>query len=353
MAKREDIHRPSKINPEEYTAIPFQADYLGMVDDSQFERQLEEDRRSRHGWVKRHGYKYADHGSAGTCQCCGANALYVEYFLHRPTGTVVRFGSTCAEKLGFGINAAFRIMKRRVKCARDFATGKARARVLLLEDYGFSEEEVDLAFSTLDEPGLWDMASEVWPPILEEMGEKPLTTDDADIGEIHKQLITAKERYLKVCNGFACERNALSDLLSGLIRYGSWSDKQREYAKTLVGAAMPLSFYIERAVEAFRTVKREQDAAQDCPSGRVLVTGRVLSVRVIDNNYGTVTKMLVLSTDGWKVWGSVPSGLYGVGSGANIEFSADITPSPEDRLFGYFKRPTKAKIIGGSNDAIL
>jgi hypothetical protein len=70
--------------------------------------------------------------------------------------------------------------------------------------------------------------------------------------------------------------------------------------------------------------------------------------------------MKVVSDAGWSVWGSVPKALLGswewvdgdpvttnapVEIGDRVRFTATIEPSEDDRLFGYFKRPTKAEII--------
>lgn len=77
------------------------------------------------------------------------------------------------------------------------------------------------------------------------------------------------------------------------------------------------------------------------PTGRVTVTGTILSTKWQDSDYGSTLKMLV-DAGTYRLWGSVPSKLQ-VSKGDQVTFSADVTP--KEIGFGFFKRPTQAKVL--------
>lgn len=54
--------------------------------------------------------------------------------------------------------------------------------------------------------------------------------------------------------------------------------------------------------------------------------------------------MIVKTDAGWKVYGTVP-GSIDAKRGDHITFEAQVTVSDDDPKFGFFKRPTKAKIM--------
>ena len=89
----------------------------------------------------------------------------------------------------------------------------------------------------------------------------------------------------------------------------------------------------------------ERAAAKPCPTGRLQITGTVLSVKAQPSDYapgGEVLKMLVKTEEGWLAYGSVPSCLFGIERGDRVRFKGTITPSERDNKFGFFKRPTNA-----------
>ena len=90
------------------------------------------------------------------------------------------------------------------------------------------------------------------------------------------------------------------------------------------------------------------DAAVSAPvvEGRIEVTGEVISTKVQDSVYGTTVKMLVRDDRGFKVWGTVPSALLGEGvKGKRVAFSATVKVSDRDETFGFYQRPTKARLV--------
>ena len=85
----------------------------------------------------------------------------------------------------------------------------------------------------------------------------------------------------------------------------------------------------------------ELDAAEPCPTGRVEITGEILTIKLQEGYYGDTWKMLVKDDRGFKVWGSIPSSLH-ASRGVRVSFMAAVEPSADDDKFGFFKRPTKA-----------
>src|SRR5699024_10112765 len=110
-------------------------------------------------------------------------------------------------------------------------------------------------------------------------------------------------------------------------------------------------------VAAVRKIAAER-AAEPEPapivSGRVAVTGRVISVKSRETRYGMAHKMIVRDDRGFRVHGSVPKALqvdddgaiHGgsmVRGGERVTFTATVEPSDDDPTFGFFKRPANAE----------
>lgn len=84
-------------------------------------------------------------------------------------------------------------------------------------------------------------------------------------------------------------------------------------------------------------------------TGRRLIEGIVQSVKLVDGDWGSTFKMLVIEADGHKVYGSIPNNLLeGRMSddliGLQVSLTATVEASRNDESFGIFKRPTKAGI---------
>lgn len=130
-----------------------------------------------------------------------------------------------------------------------------------------------------------------------------------------------------------------SKIAHGLRQWGI-SDKQtevirREYAD-----------YLERLRKA------ETQPETTCPAGRHTVTGTVLSVKEVENNYAVsrwdpehIYKMLVQDERGFKVYGTLPGCFGRAIQGHRVTFRAEIEPSAKDPFFGIYKRPTKAECL--------
>jgi len=80
---------------------------------------------------------------------------------------------------------------------------------------------------------------------------------------------------------------------------------------------------------------------------RMKISGEIVSIKPKSfyNGWKTVEiwKMLVKDERGFKVWGSVPKGEWNVGD--SLEFFARVEASKDDDRFGFYKRPTKVKML--------
>jgi len=81
------------------------------------------------------------------------------------------------------------------------------------------------------------------------------------------------------------------------------------------------------------------------PTGRVEVTGTVISTREEWTQYGTQHKALVEDDRGFRLWGNLPSAIYRAEKGDRVTFVAGLTASRDDEFFGFWKRPTKAAYL--------
>jgi hypothetical protein len=73
------------------------------------------------------------------------------------------------------------------------------------------------------------------------------------------------------------------------------------------------------------------------PTGRQTLTGTIVSTKLVDGFYGTVTKVLV-DCGGFRLFGTLPA--TGCGTrGAKVQWACTV--EPKEAGFGFFSRPTK------------
>ena len=110
----------------------------------------------------------------------------------------------------------------------------------------------------------------------------------------------------------------------------------------------------------------ETAAAPPCPTGRVLIEGVVLSAKWKTGNYGDSLKLTIKHDSGWKAWGSMPKSLEDAAyvdsrgeprvylmattlpeylRGRRVSFTATLSPSREDKSFGFYKRPGRDAVL--------
>ena len=115
---------------------------------------------------------------------------------------------------------------------------------------------------------------------------------------------------------------------------------------------------VERKIKADLEATRVADAEPvPVTDKRISIEGVITTMREVCNDFGSTTKIRVVTDAGWACWGTLPSQLEGrwdydedivVGGaeiGTRISFTARIERSNDDELFGFYTRPTKATIV--------
>ena len=163
----------------------------------------------------------------------------------------------------------------------------------------------------------------------------------AAILEAHPVLITAMES----------DNSFVQDVMRRFKTKAALSEKQIAAVKTaLVRDA-------ERA-ERKEVWATEAELAADAPTGKVTVTGEIVSTKWQESMYGSTHKMILKTEAGWKLWVTVPTSvnddleMLRKESGVNLQYegktvtlTATVTPSDDDPKFAFGKRPTNARLV--------
>lgn len=316
--KRNDVHRPSAINPADYQFVALECIKIEGLGDCYV---IQEQREILRAHMARTGGTYSHHEHGGNCHICGAAAVYTILFYHEASNSYIRTGGDCADKLDMSYDGDMNAFRKTITDAREAQAGKKKAAALLT-DAGLE--------------AAWTLYT------------SPAQLQDCDTcAQIAAQAV---EHFYHRCTAYEPkEEQTIRDIVGKLVKFGSISEKATAHI------ARNLQWIAERPA---RLAKREEErqAAADCPAGRVDITGEVLSTRQDDTDFGTVTKLLVRDDRGFKVWGSRPAMRTGVDEhgmntydcaekGDRISFSAVVTVSDKDIKFGFYKRPTKGKML--------
>jgi hypothetical protein len=279
--------------------------------------------------MARTGGTYSNHDHGGNCHVCGASAIYTVLFYHAPTNTYVRTGMDCADKMGYG-GANFNAFKRAITNALEARAGKRKAQAVLL---------------AVGLDACWQIYLDGGAPFHPEAG---VTRNVYGNFERNGQVVPDEEQeiFWAACREHDRthrEELTVRDIVGNLVKYSNLTQPQEGYLRKL------LACIAERpAREAAR--KAEQEAAANCPTGRMMVEGVILTVRDQESDFGTVTKILVKHDTGYKVWGTRPSGDLGWAKvGDRVSFKATVTPSGKDPKFGFYSRPTNGTMIQAAN----
>jgi hypothetical protein len=146
--------------------------------------------------------------------------------------------------------------------------------------------------------------------------------------EEHPELVAAMES----------DNSFIKDVMRKFKRYAELSDRQIAAVKTAL--IRDAEWEVKKAAE-----QKEMESAKDAPSGRIEITGEILSIKYRDSFYGGGFKITIKTTDGWKLWVSRPSALKEVEVGDTVSMTAMVTPSNDDPKFAFGKRPSKAVLV--------
>ena len=146
---------------------------------------------------------------------------------------------------------------------------------------------------------------------------------------------------------FDSDNSFVQDVLGRLTKYGELSERQID--AVIKAVKRDADWQVKKAVEA-----RAMEFAADAPTGKVTITGEILSLKSQESMYGTTLKMIVKTDEGWKLWVTVPTGLTPPSepdgstrglTGHKVTLTATVTPSDRDPKFAFGKRPTKARLV--------
>lgn len=287
---RTDIHRPSEIRPEDYEFVTcfglsttdggFRIPSYGIDYTIVLRKKAKAD-----------GVEFSPiHDALNTCDVCGAWFKEGAVWRHVPTGDYLTLGHTCTAKYEIG-SAIYDAARRAAGNAKKVSFEKARRRGWFLANIAKAREFLKT------EP-------ELKAALRENRGHK-----------------------------------ILKDMTEKVLKWGELSDRQIEFAMKLA--------------HEVRNPPPPDPEAIPVPvtDARTKFEGVVVATKWKPGygyNAPDVLKMIVrVAGEGgaFKIWGSVPSSILAdIERGDTVEFYAKVEPSKDDPAFGFFSRPTKAKI---------
>lgn len=228
-------------------------------------------------------------GPAGTCHHCGKAIVWEVVWLHKPSGNLVTFGDICTGILGMSndrIAHEMVMLKRRAKNERD--------ALLRAQDTNQRRESMKAEYPELC-------------------------------------------RFLDGANA-RTETGFIASLIWGYDKYGS---------------LLPRQITALQKVLADRAEKAAERASQPVPTtplaeGRYIITGEIVATKYDAHSNFPGRRMTILLPDGNKVYGTMPKAIETATDdwkGLGIEFTAQVVRSNKDEHFGFFKRPSAAKIL--------
>ena len=298
--KRNDVHSPKNLIPENYEFVGVKIlnqDALYGDDSSYIIEHM-----------KRTGGKFSTHEHGGFCDVCGnPNVLNYAVFYHKPTNTYIKTGLECADTISTFASAALHNAIKEVNHKKHLETRqkKAEARRQMLK-----EEFINSLKGTVLEPyaSLIDTAP------------------------------STNESY---------EQATLRNILINGAQYGSLTDRQWAYAERLA-----------KSIETPAASSKVPSA--EVVEGKHEITGKIISIKykTIEETTYPGYRMLIEDAEGRKYYGSAPAALLesverDVDSLINREvvLSANVSRSPKDPHFGFFKNPRLVKLLSENNPA--
>lgn len=260
---REDVHRPSAINPGDY--------------------------EYQHVFVNRKDKITG--GPAGTCHHCGKAIVWEVVWKHLPSGNLVTFGETCTHILGM-------------------SNGRIEHEMVLLKRQ--AENERKALMREMEKSDRVAKFNAMHPDVAEFL-------NNLDETEQFSFLVSMKQ---------------------SLEQWGSLTVNQVDAVRRTMKSRE--KYYERKIAEALTEVEPTTDIVE----GRVKMSGKILSHRWQESDFGSVHKMKVKLSDNNKVWGTVPRNIDSGDDlrGKMVEFTATVTMSKDDPHFGFFSRPSNAKI---------
>jgi hypothetical protein len=281
------IHNPTHFEPRDYEVL----DYLDNNRPRYFGQGIDAFEAEQAAWhddmVRTFGADYAR--KIHHCVHCGNGSVrWITAVRHLPTNEVVTFGAVCTARLGFADKHAFKLaqLQARAKARKVRFTIYTKRAAFLVANPAIAD-----ALTHIDEPQ-------------------------------HARNLFAK------------------DVLTKLDQYGSLSVAQ--VAAVISSMTRDSGIAAPRAMEA-------AEPKGDAPSGRVTVTGTVLSIKTVDGYMPGTTahKMLLKLANASRVWLTCTDS--SITRGDIVTVTATFEVSPTDKSFAFGKRPANVTFARASS----
>lgn len=159
---------------------------------------------------------------------------------------------------------------------------------------------------------------------------------------LHNMKVRAPLAQIEIVSKFIAENNVPATVEHGK----AWVQDGREVAYAYIKAQWKKLVSVI-ATQLEEIAKPEMPKAPEVYlNGKATITGEVVKVKAQESYYGYQLKMMVVTPEGHKVYGTVPSALSGVKRGDVVTFSATFEAGEQG--MSWFKRPTKAAFVSAA-----
>jgi hypothetical protein len=146
--------------------------------------------------------------------------------------------------------------------------------------------------------------------------------------------------------------STIIDLRGTIRKKGALSEKQLALILRIHTEAVEK---LQNAADELANKEASLAAGVRAPEGKQSVTGTLVSIKYVTNDFGGSHKGVIDLGNGTKVWGTIPESQIatsefivgkgwvttGIQSGDKVSFTATFEASGNDPLFGFYKRPSK------------
>lgn len=235
------------------------------------------------------------------CVHCGnGNVRWITVTRYIPTGEIVVFGSDCTERLGFANRMEFKLAQLKKKAAA------------------------------------FDAAFRVWNKRAKFLAANPAF--DAAITNYYNNPVHTNNSFVR-------------SVLGNLDKYGNVSERQM--TTVMESLTKDRAMLTTKIAQQIAIAAKPVEIKGDAPTGRVEVTGEVLSVKLYDSYMGgVVKKMLLKLANNARVFVTVPAIAGDIRRGDTVTVRATFKPKPEDKSFAYGSRPTLVNHISAPGTVI-
>lgn len=202
--------------------------------------------------------------------------------------------------------------------------------------------ESEKSLIVIGEDCLWNRFQEVTAAQFKQLRE------DAKAKAAATRSMERKNTVLKENPGLAAGYDSTNSFVQDVMRR---FDRKGEITERQVAAVLKTIKRDAERAEREAVWATEAELAADAPTGKVTVTGEIISTKWQESMYGSTHKMAVKTEAGWKLWVTVPSSVYDSSdaslpiTGKRVTLTATVTPSDRDSKFAFGKRPSNAKLV--------